>query len=232
MDIQKGIYCFYPPSCVSCHVSMTPNQQTLRDAPLATRFNVATFGVLGYELDFGELTPDERRQIKRQIAFYKAHRKTLQYGRLACVDAGKERAGWQISRSDETIAAIYNLEYHTSPARDTLRVLGTEKDATYTVKTVEQRLKISRFGSLIKHVFPITVKADGALMRFVNAHFSMKDGVETYTVTGAGLESGIPLAMQYSGSGYHKDLRLLGDWGSTLYLIEKTENEKGTIQNG
>lgn len=232
MDIQKGIYCFYPPSCVSCHVSMTPNQQTLRDAPLATRFNVATFGVLGYELDFGELTPDERRQIKRQIAFYKAHRKTLQYGRLACVDAGKERAGWQISRSDETIAAIYNLEYHTSPARDTLRVLGTEKGATYTVKTVEQRLKISRFGSLIKHVFPITVKADGALMRFVNAHFSMKDGVETYTVTGAGLESGIPLAMQYSGSGYHKDLRLLGDWGSTLYLIEKTENEKGTIQNG
>ena len=232
MDIQNGVYCFYPPSCVSCHVSMTPNQQTLRDAPLATRFNVATFGVLGYELDFGELTPDERRQIKRQIAFYKAHRKTLQYGRLACVDAGKERAGWQISRSDETIAAIYNLEYHTSPARDTLRVLGTEKDATYTVKTVEQRLKISRFGSLIKHVFPITVKADGALMRFVNAHFSMKDGVESYTVTGAGLESGIPLAMQYSGSGYHKDLRLLGDWGSTLYLIEKTENEKGTIQNG
>ena len=232
MDIQKGSYCFYPPSCVSCHVSMTPNQQTLRDAPLATRFNVATFGVLGYELDFGELTPDERRQIKRQIAFYKAHRKTLQYGRLACIDAGKERASWQISHGDETVAAIYNLEYHTSPARDTLRVLGTEKGATYTVKTVAQRLKISRFGSLIKHVFPITVKADGALMRLVNAHFSMKDGVESYTVTGAGLESGIPLAMQYSGSGYHKDLRLLGDWGSTLYLIEKTENEKGTIQNG
>ena len=232
MDIQRGVYCFYPPSCVSCHVSMTPNQQTLRDAPLATRFNVATFGVLGYELDFGELTPDERKQIKRQIAFYKAHRKTLQYGRLACIDAGKGRASWQISRGDETVAAIYNLEYHTSPARDTLRVLGTEKDATYTVKTVAQRLKISRFGSLIKHVFPITVKADGALMRLVNAHFSMKDGVESYTVTGAGLESGIPLAMQYSGSGYHKDLRLLGDWGSTLYLIEKTENKKGTIQNG
>ena len=232
IDIQRGIYCFYPPSCVSAHVSMTPNQQTLRDAPLSTRFNVATFGVLGYELDFGELTPEERKQIKKQIAFYKAHRKTLQYGRFARLDAGEGRESWQISRGDEVVAAIYNLEYHTSPGRDTLRVLNTEKDATYTLKTVEQRLKISRFGSLIKHVFPISVKADGALMRFVNGHFSMKDGEEAYTVSGAGLESGIPLFMQYSGTGYHPSLRILGDWGSTLYLIEKTEDKKGNENNG
>ncbi len=232
IDIQKGIYCFYPPSCVSAHVSMTPNQQTLRDAPLSTRFNVATFGVLGYELDFGELTPEERKQIKKQIAFYKTHRKTLQYGRFARLNAGEGREMWQIGDENKTVAAIYNLEYHTSPGRDSLRVLNTEKEATYTLKTVEQRLKISRFGSLIKHVFPISVKADGALMRFVNSNFSMKDGTESYTVSGAGLENGIPLVMQYSGSGYHPSLRILGDWGSTLYLIEKTENEKGTKNNG
>ena len=232
IDIQKGIYCFYPPSCVSCHVSMTPNQQTLRDAPLSTRFNVATFGVLGYELDFGELTPEERKQIKRQIAFYKAHRKTLQYGRFARVNAGEDRECWQISCGGETVAAVYNLDYHTSPARDTLRVLNTERDAVYTMQSVEQRLKISRFGSLIKHVFPITLKADGAILRFVNRHFSMKDGEESYTVSGAGLQSGIPLFMQYSGTGYHPSLRILGDWGSTLYLIQKIENEKGTNNNG
>jgi alpha-galactosidase len=232
IDIQKGIYCFYPPSCVSAHVSMTPNQQTLREIPLSTRFNVATFGVLGYELDFGELTPEERRQIKRQIAFYKAHRKTLQYGRFARLDAGEGRECWQISRDDEVVAAIYNLDYHTSPARDTLRVLNTKSGATYTLKTVEQRLKISRFGSLIKHVFPVTLKADGAILRFVNRYFSMKDGEESYTVSGAGLQSGIPLSMQYSGTGYHPSLRILGDFGSTLYLIQKIENEKGTNKNG
>ena len=211
---------------------MTPNQQTLRDAPLATRFNVATFGVLGYELDFGELTPDERRQIKRQIAFYKAHRKTLQYGRFARVDAGAEREIWQISRENECVAGIYNLSYHTSPARDTLRVLNLAENETYTVKTVEQRLKIARFGSLIKHVFPVSLKADGAILRFANRHFSMKDGVESYTVSGKGIAGGIPLAMQYSGTGYHPSLRLQGDWGSTLYLLEKTENMKGNNQNG
>ena len=82
LDIQRGIYTFYPQSTVSAHVSMTPNQQTLRSAPLSTRFNVAAFGVLGYELDFGELTREERRQIGEQIAFYKRHRTLLQYGRL------------------------------------------------------------------------------------------------------------------------------------------------------
>lgn len=232
IDIQKGVYCFYPPSAVSCHVSMTPNQQTLRDAPLSSRFNVATFGVLGYELDFGELTYEERKQIKKQIAFYKSHRKTLQYGRFARHDAGEGREAWQISRDGECIAAIYNLEYHTSPARDTLRVLGAEKEATYRMQTVTQRLKIARFGSLIKHVFPITLKADGAILRFVNSHFSMKDGEESYTVSGEGLQQGIPLSMQYSGTGYHTSLRILGDFGSTLYLIQKIENEKGNNQNG
>ena len=69
-------------------------------------------------------------------------------------------------------------------------------------------------------------------MRFVNSHFSMKDGEESYTVSGAGLDSGIPLARQYSGSGYSTSIRLLGDWGSTLYLVEKTENKKGTNNNG
>jgi len=46
------------------------------------------------------------------------------------------------------------------------------------------------------------------------------------------LQSGIPLVMQYSGTGYHPSLRILGDWGSTLYLIQKIENEKGTNNNG
>lgn len=232
IDIQRGIYCFYPPSCVSCHVSMTPNQQTLRDAPLSTRFNVATFGVLGYELDFGELTHEERKQIKAQIAFYKAHRKLCQYGRFSRHVCQKDRECWQISQADKALAGVYNLDYHTSPGRDTLRLLGADASATYTVQTVEQRLKISRFGSLIKHVFPITLKADGPILRFVNRHFSMKDGSECYTVSGEGLRQGIPLAMQYSGTGYHPSLRILGDFGSTLYLIQKKENKKGTNNHG
>lgn len=228
IDIQRGILCFYPPSCVSNHVSMTPNQQTLRSAPLSTRFNVAAFGVMGYELDFGELTPNERRQIKEQIAFYKAHRKTFQYGRFEryTMKAG-ERESWQMKGEGEIMASVYNLSYSASPARDNLRILSAESGKKYTMKSVKQYLRIGKFGSLIKHVFPMELKSDGAVLRFADKHFAMTDGQEQYECSGAALKTGVNLAMQYSGTGYQPSLRLTGDFGSTLYEItELTENGK------
>jgi alpha-galactosidase len=56
---------------MGAHVSDAPHQQTLRDTPLSTRYNVACFGNLGYELDLRFLTSAEKREIKDQIAFYK-----------------------------------------------------------------------------------------------------------------------------------------------------------------
>ena len=227
LDIQRGIYTFYPQSAVSAHVSMTPNQQTLRSAPLSTRFNVAAFGVLGYELDFGELTPDERKQIREQIEFYKKYRMLLQYGRLERYFPRKgERESWQITKDGETVAAIYNLSYHASPARDTLRILSARDGETYEMTSVKQYLRIGRFGSLVKHISPVNIRSDGAIMRFVDRHFSMKDGSEHYTVSGEALQTGIPLAMQYSGTGYDPNLRILGDFGSTLYIVKTSKDER------
>ena len=222
LDIQRGMYCFYPPSAISCHVSMCPNQQTLRTTALSTRFNVAAFGVLGYELDFGELTPEERRQIKDQIAFYKAHRRTFQYGRFSrYFPKAGQRESWQMAGEGEILAAIYNLAYHAIPARDTLRILGAKKGKRYRMTSAEQSLAIRRFGGLIKHVVPVKLKADGAVLRFADRHVAMPDGKEDYTCSGQTLRNGVNLAMQYSGTGYDPSLRILGDWGSTLYLIEE-----------
>jgi alpha-galactosidase len=227
LDIQRGIYCFYPPSTVSSHVSMTPNQQTLRSAPLASRFNVAAFGVLGYELDFGELTPDERKQIKSQIDFYKAHRKTLQYGHIyRYFPKMGERESWQIEGEKEIIAAIYNLDYHTSPARDILRILPAKIGKRYFMQSVRAHLRIARFGSLIKHISPVNIRSDGAIMRFADRHFSLVDGEESYICSGEALAGGIPLAMQYSGTGYNPDIRVLGDFGSTMYTVTEIDSSK------
>jgi alpha-galactosidase len=52
----------------------------------------------------------------------------------------------------------------------------------------------------------------------------MKDGKENYVASGAELAEGINLAMQYEGSGYNGDLRMLSDFGSSLYLIKEKEN--------
>lgn len=226
LDIQGGTYRFYPPSCVSCHVSMAPHQQTLRNTPLSTRFNVAAFGVLGYELDFGELSPEECKQIKAQIAFYKAHRQTCQFGTLYRT---RQKAGqqeiWQLYGEKEILSVLCNRSYHASPSRDTLRFPAAKPETWYQVTSVPQALRISRFGGLIKHVAPISLKADGLILRTVDKLYSMTDGQEEYICSGEMLQSGIQLSMQYSGTGYDPSLRILGDWGSSLYLITKQERK-------
>lgn len=228
LDIQGGIYNFYPQSTVSAHVSMAPHAQTLRDTPIQTRFNVAAFGILGYELDFNELTPEERRQVKKQIAFYKSHRRTFQYGQLKKVKLkNTDEISWQITSSDETMAAIYQKYKTACPGRDRLDVPGLKCDSLYSVRSNEQFLRISRFGGLIKHITPIYLKPDGFILRTVNKHFSMKDGTEEYIASGALLSEGINLAMQYEGSGYDPKLRILGDFGSSLYIIKEiTQSEE------
>ncbi len=225
LDIQGGIYNFYPQSTVSAHVSMAPHAQTLRDTPLQTRFNVAAFGVLGYELDFGELTPTEREQVKEQIAFYKAHRRNMQYGQLYKAKLkNSDEISWQIRAGETTYAAIYQKYKTACPGRDRLDVPGLDHEKMYTVSSKEQSLRISRFGGLIKHITPVHLKPDGFILRTVNKYFAMKDGREDYTASGAMLAEGINLAMQYEGSGYNPDLRILGDFGSNLYIIKEKEN--------
>ena len=225
LDIQGGIYNFYPQSTVSAHVSMAPHAQTLRDTPISTRFNVAAFGVLGYELDFNELTPTERNQVKKQIAFYKAHRRIFQYGKLYKVKLkNTDEISWQIASDNEIMAAIYQKYKTACPGRDSLIVPHLQADKLYSVTSNEQYLRIARFGGLIKHITPIYLKPDGFILRTVNKHFAMTDGKENYVASGAALAEGINLAMQYEGSGYDPNLRILGDFGSSLYIIKEKEN--------
>ena len=227
LDIQGGIYNFYPQSTVSAHVSMAPHAQTLRDTPISTRFNVAAFGVLGYELDFSELTNAERNQVKQQIKYYKEHRRTFQYGQLKKVKLkNMDEISWQISDKDKTFAAIYQKYKTACPGRDRLDIPGLDQSKIYTVESCEQFHRISRFGGLIKHIVPIHLKADGFILRTVNKYYGMKDGVEKYTASGAMLSEGINLNMQYEGSGYAPNLRILGDFGSSLYLIKEQHKEK------
>ena len=225
LKIQGGISRLYPQSAISAHVSMAPHQQTLRDTPLSTRFNVAALGVLGYELDFGELSPIEKKHIKEQIAFYKAHRRTFQYGTLSRIECHKDNQySFGITGEGESFVGIYQTYAPACPSRDTLRVPMLDNDKTYTVDTVKQYLKIARFGSLIKHLVPFPIKTGGVLVRLVNDNFAMTDGTEHYECSGAALSSGLNLAMQYSGTGYEPSLRIYGDYGSNLYHIKEKKN--------
>jgi len=228
LDIQGGIYLLYPPSTVSNHVSMAPHQQTLRETALSTRFNVAAFGVLGYELDFSELTPEESWEIKEQVAFYKAHRRTFQFGRLRCVPMQKEgQISWQTGDENESVAGVFQRIAKACPPRDNLRIVGLDASTEYTVSSVRQYARIRRFGTLIKHILPFPLRADGFILRTADKYYALTDGAEEYRAYGDALSAGINLAMQYEGTGYAPSLRLYGDFGSGLYIVNKiTEKEE------
>ncbi len=225
LKIQTGLSYFYPLSTMGAHVSQSPHQQTLRETPLATRFHVACFGCLGYELDLKYLTPEERKDVTEQIAFYKKYRRIFQYGRFYRIKSYKEnKVQWEVVSEDRTTAltGFFQTMATAAESSDRLRVIGLRPGA-YTLRTRQQRLYIERFGGLTKHILPVELNPDGVIMRTANRHYSLKDCVETYHCSSEALEAGIPLCEQFIGTGYHDKVRMLGDFGSNLYLTEVSE---------
>ena len=224
LDIQSGLSYLYPQSTMGAHVSAAPHQQTLRDTPLSTRFNVAAFGDLGYELELKYLNTVELKEVKEQIAFYKKHRRTLQYGTFFRFDERKKnKVHWQVSAEDgsEHIVGHFQKLCTASEGYDELPVTNLERETEYRLSCKKQRIFIKRLGGLVKHVMPVELDPNGAVLRTANKLYAMSDGGEEYTASGAVLMAGMKLNNQFMGTGYNEKLHMLGDFGSTLYLIEK-----------
>jgi len=226
LKIQGGLSCLYPLSAIGAHVADVPSYQTLRDTPLSTRFNVAVFGCLGYELDLDKLRYMERKEVKRQIAFFKRHRKALQYGTFYRGDADRaNQITWQCvdEQQVEGVSGLFQTLSAAAAPVDRLKLYGLNPDMRYRVQTMPQRVFIKRFGSLISHALPVHLSANGWLFQKINQFYALQDNVETYSGSGRMLACGILLNNQFTGLGYHKDLRLLGDYGSNLYTVEAEE---------
>ena len=223
LRIQGGLSYMYPLSAMGAHVSAAPNQQTLRDAPLATRFNVSVFGCLGYELDLKYFSRMEMEELKDQIAFYKRHRRTLQYGRFWRGEPFKDnKVVWHcVSKIGGAITGFFQTQATASEGFDRLRLMGLDPARKYSISTRPQRLFIKRFGGLTKHILPVALDPEGTILRTINKHYSLTDCVETYQAYGEALMNGILLGNQYMGTGYNQQTRLLGDFGSNLYVTEE-----------
>jgi len=231
LQIQGGLSYLYPQSTIGAHVSSAPHQQTLRETPLSTRFNVSAFGVLGYELDLRYLTRLEKREIADQVKFYKQHRALLQFGRFSRVPQVKDnKVGWQVQQRDAAnshradpaiaISGFFQTLAQASEGFDALRVLGLDPYRLYRLTTKPQFLYIERFGELVKHILPVELNPNGPVLRTANKVYKLNDCVETYTASGALLDAGVPLNNQFVGSYYNEHTRLLGDFGSNLYVTE------------
>jgi len=224
LRIQSGISYLYPLSTIGAHVSEAPHVQTIRNTPIATRFNVAAFGCLGYELDLKFLTSEETKEVKEQIAFYKKYRKIFQYGRFWRAEQFKDnKVVWHVVDADSNtgISGFFQTQTTASEGFDRLRFMGLSPEKKYNVKTRPQRIYIKRFGGLVKHILPVTLDPNGVILRTANKHYSMTDCVESYNGYGKSLLGGLLLNNQFEGTNYNDKTRMLGDFGSNLYIVEK-----------
>ena len=238
--IQAGTSYGYPPSVMGCHVSASPNHQTARTSPIESRFNVAAFGLLGYELDLGRLTPAEQKAVAAQIAYYKAHRRPFQYGRFLrlCPPFGKNKCEWMMLAPDgsEAVVGEYLRLLRPNAEKPPLRLAGLAQDALYELEVRPQVVDVRTFGSLINQILPVKVNAGGHLMHAVADRYMMPCETERYAAYGDLLMyAGIRQKQAFTGTGYNENVRLMPDFSSRVYYLRRvdaalrTNGEEGAL---
>lgn len=226
LKIQEGTALFYPLSVLSNHVSGKINTQTLRKTSLSTRFNVACFGALGYELDLNLCSKVELDEIKEQIEFYKKVQELILKGDFMVTETDNpNRVCWQVKNGKQALVGYFGKMNSGLQPREKLRVLDLESQTMYSIESKPQRLMLDQFGELLKHVAKFPIHPYGSIMNLLSHYKTIQDGVFKTSASGALLAQGIVLNDLYLGTGYHESIRLWGDFGSTLYVVKEIENE-------
>ncbi len=222
VHIHEGYSYGYPQCCIAAHSAASPNHQTLRETPLETRFNVAAFGVLGYECDVRDLTGEQKQQINVLNEVYKNWRDVLQFGQFyrvlsgnvhewCCVSPDKKRAVGMIMQE----LVVPNTQAHRFIAA------GLDPDMTYRFSNIPSRVNVKLFGSLINTMAPFHVKQDSLVHNVIAKAVKMNGEEESCIVSGRILmSSGIALKQAFSGTGFNENVRMFPDFASRMYFIE------------
>jgi len=220
--IQFNALAGYPLSVMSNHVAAKTSLQMLRKTSYDTKFDVAAFGVLGYELNLSDLSGIEEENLRQQILFYREHRKTLQQGTGLLVEKEENLLSVEALGEKEALVGRYLVLQTPHPRRERLRLLGLDPSALYRYSTREESIPVQKFGLWVNTLSPLHLKEDSPLFSFVGRKKDMKGEKDSGLLSGVTLLSeGAPLSDSWSGTGYNEKVRLMGDFGARLYLVQK-----------
>lgn len=227
--IQEGTSLLYPLSTISNHVSGDRSHQVMRHTPLETRFNVACFGLLGYELDLSIIAPFDQKVITAQVEFYKEHRQLLQFGKFIRLQSVYDTnyTIWMVMSRDkkEAILGFFQKLAHPNPGFDTVKIKDLDNDTLYKITSRTQYTNIRTFGSLVNEALPIKLKVNHFLHNLVANRYLFKLDEFNKELTGNQLKNiDLLLNHQFTGTGYNNNVMLLPDFGSRLFII-KEEND-------
>lgn len=224
--IERSASYFFPLSVLSNHVSSKINSQTIRKTTLENKFDVASFGVLGYELDLDGLSKVDLELIKKQTAFYKTYRKTFQFGdfyRLETfLEEGSKRESWEVRDEERAIVSTFYGVNDLNGEREYLGAKCLINTTLYRVKNREESLPILSFGYLVNYLSPIHLNEEGFALLALSKNKSLSSEKVDKVASGKTLEDkAFPLSERWKGTGLDGDTRVLFDFGTRLYVIEE-----------
>lgn len=135
--IQEGTLLGYPQSTMGTHVSHVPNTTTRKTTPLESRFNVASIGAFGYELDLTKVNQHELSVMKNQIAFYREHSELIFHGHYRRLISAyqKDAYVYMICDTEKNFNQAVVFVALTKPTKQKIRfrVPGISTNANYRV---------------------------------------------------------------------------------------------------
>ena len=234
-EIQTGYSYGYPMSVVSAHVSSCPNHQTLRVTPLETRFQVAAFGVCGYECNFCDMKKEEFEAVKAQIALYKEWRKVLQTGSFYRGRNFSDQGGvlgssagniqeWTCVSEDREKAVGFLMQKLVSPNTqfEYYRPNGLNPEARYHFYNRSLKYNVKEFGDLVNTVAPVHIRQDSVAHNLIAKFVKMDGEAEDFCAYGDALMyAGVKLKQAFGGTGYNEQIRHFPDFASRMYFMEQ-----------
>lgn len=208
ISIQEGTLMGYPQSTMGSHVSASPGHQSLRKSGIESRFNVACWGAFGYELDLTKLCAEDLEAIRGQIAFYKKYRNVLQNGKFRKISSRDDNLVFWSSTLDKTTIVLEYQAFNrpNTGFQDKLRLPFLDRSKCYRISNRNQIIRKEDLGDIFS---------------------SYGKGVsEEWTAVVSGrllCDYGILLGPQFTGNGVFETTRILGDFGSRLYIIEEMD---------
>ncbi len=221
--IQSGTSYGYPQSVMTMHVAAAVSLNDFRFSSVEQRFNVASFGLLGYELDVTQLSRFDRAAVKKQIEYYKQHRKLLQYGEFTRIgDVFTDNIiNWQITSEDKSEAMLgYFIDrVIPNPANEVIKFKNLDEEKDYELAIRPQVISIKQVGEIINQPLPKKLDMDdGKLYDFLCNTIKLKNEKESFTAGGDSL--------MYSGfrpqqRGFNlSNARMLFDNDSRMYYVK------------
>jgi len=190
--IQWGTSVAYPPSAIACHVSDSPNHQTLRAVSFKTRASVALFGVYGMEQDVRLMSVDEAAAARRYNLLAVRLGPLIHHGDLyrlwspfAKGEDGTGAAAWMTVAPDRSAAlvTVVSLAREVGSVMPRLCLRGLQPDALYLVEEIVggDQLRDLATGKVVAgsgpSVFQFTDRASGLARVAVRGLTLMKAGL-------------------------------------------------------